>query len=685
MKINSRLLKIVNFLYHNNPTNIKEIARSLDISERAVRYEIDNFNFILEMNNVPGVQKLPMGTLKIDKNFFNTKYIPLLKDIVKETKENRSSFIKFLFLAENSINISQTAKKLAISRATVKNDLLGLEDEFRMNNVILDGQNIISSEKNTRDYLLKCFSKDINALYYFVPEKNELIYSYLSERISTLYIDAVKEFIQQIINIFKNTDNAFYEFIFAYIIITILRVKENRSLCDIKNENFLENIEEYHIITEQAESLESSLGIRFSKVEKLQLTDYILGFVSYSYNTSVLENWIEIEIFVKDLIALVNEDIDYNILHDEQLAEGLLNHMKPLIYRLKNNFSINSDIHIKAVEEHFNIFYLVKKSLSKFNSIICKEISDSEIALLTLHFLASIERNKNKSGNYNKNILLVCYGGYGTSMLVKDNLEQNYHVKIESVISYFQLSNYDLSDIDYIISTVKLKNRLLYPEKPKIIEITPFFSIEKQKTLEENYIFKKKNNEIRVSVNEIVTIVKKYATIHNPESLNHELVKIFNKETLYPAKENKFMDYISPDKIQYTESVKDWKESISLAGSELLQSGYINNSYIEEIINVTETFGAYFVLGNKIAIPHGQLAKNVYKNGINILYIKKPVTFPNNKKVSLIFFMAALEKNAHLNSLASILGLAKNKNFLLSLEKINNNIELFNLIEQYSE
>ena len=337
MKINSRLLKIVNFLYHNNPTNIKEIARSLDISERAVRYEIDNFNFILEMNNVPGVQKLPMGTLKIDKNFFNTKYVPLLKDIVKETKENRSSFIKFLFLAENSINISQTAKKLGISRATVKNDLLGLEDEFRMNNVILEGQNIISSEKNTRDYLLKCFSKDINALYYFVPEKNELIYSYLSERISTLYIDAVKEFIQQIINIFKNTDNAFYEFIFAYIIITILRVKENRSLCDIKNENFLENIEEYHIITEQAESLESSLGIRFSKVEKLQLTDYILGFVSYSYNTSVLENWIEIEIFVKDLIALVNEDIDYNILHDEQLAEGLLNHMKPLIYRLKNN------------------------------------------------------------------------------------------------------------------------------------------------------------------------------------------------------------------------------------------------------------------------------------------------------------------------------------------------------------
>ena len=685
MKINSRLLKIVNFLYQNNSTNIKEIAQSLDISERAVRYEIDNLNFILEMNGVPGVKKLPMGTLKIDKSFFKTKYVPLLHNIVKESKQDRSNFIKFLFLIENSINISQTAKKLGISRATVKNDLLGLEEEFRMNNIVTEGQTIISSEKNTRDYLLKCFSKDMNSLNYSISNKNELIHMYLSERINPVHIHAIKEFIQQMTSVFKNTDNTFYEFIFSYIAVIILRIREKRGLHDIENENFLENIDEYRIISEQAEFLENSLNIKFTKVEKLQLTDYILGFVSYSYNTSVLENWIEIEIFVKDLIALVNESLDHDILGDEQLAEGLLNHMKPLIYRLKNNFSVNSDIYIKAVEEHLNIFYLIKKSLGKFSSIIGEEISDSEIALLTLHFLASIERNKDKNDNYNKNILLVCYGGYGTSMLVKNTLEQNYHVKIESVISYFQLSNYNLSNIDYIISTVKLKNKLAYPEKPEIIEITPFFSIEDQKTLEENCIFKKKNNEINVSVNEIVKIVKKYATIHNPESLNHELVKIFDKETFYPVKENNFMDFISPDKIQYTESVNDWKESIHLAGSRLLHSGYINEAYIEEIISITENFGAYFVLGNKIAIPHGQLAKNVYKNGISVLYVKNPVIFPNNKSVSLIFFMAALEKNAHLKSLASLLDLAKNKKFLIEIEKINNNIELFDLIEQYSE
>jgi mannitol operon transcriptional antiterminator len=685
MKINSRLLKIINFLNQNNSTNIKTIARSLDISERAVRYEIDNLNFILEMNGIPEVEKLPMGAIKVSENFFDAKHITFLNNIVKESKKERSDFVKFLFLMENSINISQTARKLNISRATVKNDLLELEEEFRTNNITVENQNIISSEKITRDYLLKCFSKDINMLNYSTSNKNELIYVYLSEKTDTAHILAIKKFIHQITKIFNNTDNNFYEFIFSYIVISILRIREKRELYYIKNKNFLENIEEYRIITEQLTFLENSLNIKFSKVEKLQLTDYILGFVSYSYNTSVLENWIEIEIFVKDLIALVNSSIDYDILHDEQLAEGLLNHMKPLIYRLRNNFSINSDIYIKAVEEHFNIFYLIKKSLSKFNSIIYKEISDSEIALLTLHFLASIERNKNKGDNYCKTILLVCYGGYGTSMLVKNNLEQNYHIKIKNVISYFQLANYDLSNIDYIISTIKLKNKLMYPKKPKIIEITPFFSIEDQKILEENCILKRKSNETKVSVKEIVKIVKRYATINNPENLNHELAKILNIKNFYPAKVNEFMDFISPDKIQYIESVKDWKESIRIAGARLLESDYINNSYIEEIIGITETFGAYYVLGNKIAIPHGQLAKNVYKNGISVLFIKEPVIFPNNKSVSLIFFMAALKKNDHLKSLASLLELAKNKEFLLEMEKINNNIELFDLIEQYSE
>mgnify|MGYP000208047572 CR=1 FL=1 len=186
----------------------------------------------------------------------------------------------------------------------------------------------------------------------------------------------------------KNNANNFHEYTFTYLILLYIRVKNNKKIQKVENESFLYNTGEYHIIAEELEKLETKIKIKFSKEERLLLCDYILGFLSYSYNTSIFEYWIKTEVIIKNLINKVNTHTQINISSDEELLSSLLSHIKPTIYRLKNNFSINSDIHIKAVEEHFNIFYLVKKSLSKFNSIICKEISDSEIALLTLHFLA---------------------------------------------------------------------------------------------------------------------------------------------------------------------------------------------------------------------------------------------------------------------------------------------------------
>ena len=50
MNINNRLLRILDFLEYNSITSIKEVSKALDVSERIVRYEIDNLNFILKLH-----------------------------------------------------------------------------------------------------------------------------------------------------------------------------------------------------------------------------------------------------------------------------------------------------------------------------------------------------------------------------------------------------------------------------------------------------------------------------------------------------------------------------------------------------------------------------------------------------------------------------------------------------------
>ena len=73
MKINNRLLKILNFLEKKPETNIKEISAHLDISERSVRYEIENLNFLLGLNNLPPIKKGSKGSILVDREVKNEK------------------------------------------------------------------------------------------------------------------------------------------------------------------------------------------------------------------------------------------------------------------------------------------------------------------------------------------------------------------------------------------------------------------------------------------------------------------------------------------------------------------------------------------------------------------------------------------------------------------------------------
>ena len=683
MKINNRLLEIISFLKENNITTIKEVSQNLTLSERSVRYEIDNLNFFLKMNMLPEIKKENMGEIKVHTNFLENNFLEILKDLSKNSKEERKSYIKFKIIAENTTNITLIAKELDTSRTTIKNDIAEIVKEFKEHNLILENNTIIGSEKDIRNYFLKNYSKKIATLNNIANTKDELVILYLKQMIPSIHIQEIKKFLESILDLFKNNDNNFYEFIFSYLFIGILRIRKNMVIENVKNKVFLKNIPEYKIISSKLESLEYLFSIKYDENEKLQLVDHILGFVSYTYNTSIYENWLEIALLIKKLIHNVNLHLENDISQDQELAEGLLNHLKPTVYRLKNNLSIKKEIYTEIIEEYPDIYYIVKENLCELENLINKSIPDSEVVLLTLHFLSSIERNKCDPSTYQKKILLVCAGGFGTSMLVRKKMEQDYKVEIIDVISAFQISDYNFKDIDVIVSTIKLNNKLKEERNIPLVEISPFFSANDQEALRNFNIIKKEISENKLT--KILDIIKNSTIIIDQKYLVDNLSKLLNNGKCVIAKEKRLLDYISPDKIIYLEKVIDWKESIFIPGNQLVDLKYINEEYINETINTIETFGSYFVFGNNIAIPHGQIFKNVYKPCISVLFIKEPVIFPGNKSVSLIFFLAALNKHEHLGTLSDIFKLAKNKTFLSEFKDIKKSTDLYYLLRKYTD
>ena len=156
--------------------------------------------------------------------------------------------------------------------------------------------------------------------------------------------------------------------------------------------------------------------------------------------------------------------------------------------------------------------------------------------------------------------------------------------------------------------------------------------------------------------------------------------KICNKED----KEIKDLLYfISEEKSTMTADEINWRQALKICGDMLVKTRDISEKYIDEIHNLTENFGSHFVLENGIAIPHGEVGKNVFNSSISILLSKKPVIFPEKKEAFLIFFISAATTKDHLKSVEDIMKLSRNKEFLSDISLIKNSDLIIKTIAKY--
>ena len=139
------------------------------------------------------------------------------------------------------------------------------------------------------------------------------------------------------------------------------------------------------------------------------LADYLLGLTSYTYNTKIFKNWVDIKMVIKEIIYQVDSKTSSDIRNDDILLSGLLNHIKPMVYRTKNGLSIEKELYFQSIEENFELYKVVKESLKLLEDLINVKFNDAEVALFTIHFLAAIRRNEDNVIKFKK-ILLVCGG-----------------------------------------------------------------------------------------------------------------------------------------------------------------------------------------------------------------------------------------------------------------------------------
>jgi len=112
-------------------------------------------------------------------------------------------------------------------------------------------------------------------------------------------------------------------------------------------------------------------------------------------------------------------------------------------------------------------------------------------------------------------------------------------------------------------------------------------------------------------------------------------------------------EVLAIENIMLNVAVNSKEEAIRLAGKILVKNGYVNESYVDSMIEREELTTTF--MGNFISIPHGTDAskKEILESGISILQIPEGVDFGNGN-ISKVVFGIAGKGDGHLEILSKI-------------------------------
>lgn len=647
-------------------TSYKALSEELCINERTIRYDIDKINDALEENNFPLIDKGLKGKVR----FENLERLEEIIDFFLEktsSSEFKDEIVMFKTLFLQRINLNSLCDELDISRSNVKIIVKNIRTILKKYDLKLEiethkGLILIGKEEDIRLIQLKFLNDYSN--FNSGSEADKL---YIKNMIGEYYCDIdlkkVKAFLDKlIVETGRMISDEPYNSLINYICIMIDRIKKGRILEGLSNENFFMGIREYREIDRYIGMVERDFSLEVPETEKIKLTDYFLGSHSYCSESSFFNFWIEIDIIARRIIKNFSKNMETDLSKDKALLDGIVNHLKPTIHRLKNDISLDNSILKDFLNLYRPVFEATKNSLLPLEEFIDISVSDDEVAFLGIHFKAALDRNF-KESKVKKDVLVVCGSGYGTSKLVAQQVKESFDVNIKNIIPYHRLETMDLEDVDVVITTLDIKDEGI--EKP-VVSINTFLGDDDFKKLEAAGLLKKRT---KVYLSDLVEVYKKNGTIEDEKSFILDLKKLLG-ETLIDN-----IPVISPslsellrDNILLKAGRCSWEDAIRISGEMLVEDSACTYNYIDETIDKIREFGSYMVTDGKLAIPHSRNENTILKTAISLVTFEEDIVFPNNTPVRTVLMFSSADGSEHLEALSNFMDLCMNHRFLKKLE-----------------
>lgn len=112
-------------------------------------------------------------------------------------------------------------------------------------------------------------------------------------------------------------------------------------------------------------------------------------------------------------------------------------------------------------------------------------------------------------------------------------------------------------------------------------------------------------------------------------------------------------DLLTPNRIRTRVYAEDADDAIRIAGRLMVDSGAVEERYIESMLSMAKQLGPYIVISPGVAIPHARPEDGVLRPCLSLITLDPPVNFGNteNDPVSIVLAIAAVDDSQHIHGL----------------------------------
>ena len=624
------------FLLKKEPILIKDIASTINVSERTIRTDISNLNdYLIDKNAKIKLirQKGYILDCEDEKkiidwwgNFNKTEGYSLLGSL----KERQNYLFALLLNEQKYYSVYELMEHLCISKNTLYIYLKNIRKTLSNYNLKLinntnTGFKVIGTEYDKRKAILDLFL--INDLQSYLVGFTDLEKLFLSN----IDLDLLNTLESKHLYSLQLLDSDFYhKNIISTIALAIARVKEGLTINEISIEvpklmdHALDAI--YLFLKEIENSFSITLPINEINYFILTLSINVPRLIKNPKNHPS-----ESSIIVDELLTSIYETSNLNWTKDKILFEDLVNHIEnfikissidkerknPILSTIINSFPFAYSLsltHLGVIGKKYNIFF-----------------SEDEVGYIALHIAGAIERHKAKTQQLN--VIIVCGGGFAMSKIIESKINKKFPNKfnIKKTYSYaeFQLSN--ISDIDLTITTL-----------PFTQENTPTAYIDMS------------------NIDKAIDDLKYYLT---DDQINNNVMQLFNPENFY---------YFDTDKL----SKKDLlvKMAVDLEKQNIVSEDFVSSVLERESLQTT-------LINDVIAIPHS-MTMSANRSRVSVAIFPNGIQWEKDKKCNFIFLLALSKTDNEItdNLYDLILNLIDDKAITKQLLKANTFYEFKNLL-----